>query len=363
MVVGSSGVGDFSATELQRKLAGRQVTVSPYIGTLTEGFSGGCVPEDLEILFQLVHLYGTEPRRDREAFGSLTTRLRGILQNRRSQPEALFQDRLQILTSEGHFRERPFTPELLEELDFETAHEVYAERFADFSEAVFIFTGNFSPPEMRELSERYLATLPSTGREESWADPGIEFPDETVTDIVRAGIEEKGRVAVVYGGDFAWSVEREYVLRSLITLMDIRLREVIREEASGTYGVRVGGGAGPYPEEEFRITVSFGCDPDRAEELTELVFTELDDIRKNLPSELNMTKIKEMDRRSYEEALEENRFWLNSLEEADFYDLPYTVLRGFPERVDSLTGEDIRRMAREVLDAPYVRLTLLPEKE
>lgn len=363
MVAGASGVGDFSAVELQRKLAGRQVSVSPYIGTLTEGFSGGCVPEDLEILLQLIHLYGTEPRRDREAFDSLKARLKGMLQNRRSQPEALFQDRLQILASQGHFRERPFTPELLEELDFETAHRVYAERFADFSEAVFIFAGNFSLLEMRTLSERYLATLPAIGRDESWADPGVEFPSRNVTEVVRAGIEEKGRVALVYGGDFSWSVEREHVFDSLLTLLDIRLREVIREEASGTYGVRVGGGVGPYPEEEFRLTISFGCDPVRAEELTERVFRELDDIRENLPSELNMTKIKEMDRRSYEEALERNRFWLGSLEEADFYDLPYTVIRRFPDLVASLEGREIREMAREVLAGPYVRLTLKSELE
>ena len=63
-IIVQSGVKSFSPTDLQKLFAGKTVQVSPYIGELTEGFSGNAAPEDLETMFQLIHLYFTDPKKD-----------------------------------------------------------------------------------------------------------------------------------------------------------------------------------------------------------------------------------------------------------------------------------------------------------
>ena len=75
-----SGLGKFNQIELNKKLAGKVVRVSPRISSLSEGVSGSASPEDIETMFQLIYLIFTEPRADSLAFQALLDRYRGILQ-------------------------------------------------------------------------------------------------------------------------------------------------------------------------------------------------------------------------------------------------------------------------------------------
>ena len=59
-LVDGSGVGPHDIVTLDKLLAGKRVSVSPYISELYEGFSGSASPEDLESLFQLITLYATD---------------------------------------------------------------------------------------------------------------------------------------------------------------------------------------------------------------------------------------------------------------------------------------------------------------
>ena len=83
-LVTQSGVGNYSQTELEKLLAGKQVSLSPYIGELGEGFSGSASPQDLETLFQLVYLYATEPRMDPNAYTLLQRQVGGLPQESRT---------------------------------------------------------------------------------------------------------------------------------------------------------------------------------------------------------------------------------------------------------------------------------------
>jgi zinc protease len=363
-IVVNSGVGEFSRVQLQKKLSGKNVQLGPYIGELVEGFSGNCSPEDAQTLFQLMHLYFTQPRKDETAYTSYMQRLKGYLQNRKARPEAHFQDALQIATSQGHYRRRPLSVELLEEVEMETAYEVYNERFSNAGDFTFFFTGAFSLEVMRNLVETYLATLPAKGGEESWEDRNIEFPATTVEKNVYKGMEPKSYVGIVFGGDFDWSRRRQYVLNSLTKVLDIKLREKIREEVGGTYGVRVNSSVSRYPQEEYRASIVFGCSPDRAHDLRDRVFEELSALRKEAPGEKYMEKVKEIQRRTYEVSLEKNNFWLNNLRHYFFYDMDPRKLLEYEELVENLSADDITRMAQEVfaLDR-YVQVMLFPEKQ
>lgn len=361
-IVSLSGLGTFTLTELQRKLAGTSVSVSPYIGELTEGFSGAARPVDLETAFQLVHLYFTRPRIDETAFRSFMERMTGSLVNRQSQPEALFVDTIQTTVSQGHFRERPITVELLSEIEMRDAFQVYLERFANPGDFTFVFTGSFTLHSIRPLVTAYLASLPGGGAREHWTDHGIDPPAGVVEKTVRKGLEPKSLVGLVFSGPFEWSRENEHLLDSLKSLLEIRLRESVREEASGTYGVEVYAENSQYPDGEYQISIYFACDPERSDELTAIVMDELEQLRQTAPETSYLTKVKEIQRRAYEQNLRENRFWLNGLEDAYFNGWDPRRLLTYTEMVDALTAEGLR-VAAETLLRPdrYVEVLLMPE--
>lgn len=363
-IVTASGAGQFSSVEIQKLLAGQAVSVSPFIGELEEGFSGSASPRDIETMLQLVHLYATAPRSDETAFRSLMSRIRTVIENRGSSPEAVWSDTLSVTVAQGHPRRLPPTLDRLEQVDLDRALEFYRERFSDFGEATFLFVGTFDLDELRPLVELYLGSLPSTGRNETWRDPGVRPPTGVERRTVYKGQEPKARTAIVFTGPFDYDRPNRLLLGAMADVLDIMLREVLREEMGGTYGAGVSATPTRYPVERYGIRIGFGVEPERLDELTAATFAVIDSLSTHGASSDNLAKVKETRRRSRETDLEENGFWLAAISSYDRNGEPLDEILDLEPLLDGLTTEAIGAAARQWLDpARYVQVSLLPEGE
>jgi zinc protease len=358
------GVGEFDLTELQKLLADKVVGVNPYISELEEGLRGSASPEDIELMFQLIYLYVTAPRADPEAFASVQQKYRGLIENRLARPEAVYSDTITRIMSQNHHRRRPWNPELLEEMDLETSYRVYQDRFADTSDFTFIFVGNFDSAELRGLVASYLGSLPSTGREESWQDVGLREPDGVISKTVWKGIEPKSQVSIFFSNDFDWNRQNRFDFSSLAAVLRIRLREVLREDEAGTYGVSVVASSQRYPVESAGFSVRFGCDPERVAELTALVYDEIRALQTNGPRPEDVAKVQEQDRRRRELQLRDNGFWMGALESYLWHEQDPREILSYLELVDRLTPEAIQAAATRWIDFDRrVEVVLKPEQK
>ena len=174
------GVGNFDAVALEKALAGKIVRVAPTLGELAEGFSGSASPRDLETLFQLTYLYFTSPREDTAAFNAFLSRQRAALQNRSVSPEGAFYDTVQVTMAQYHYRERPFTVQMIDSINLDKAMKFYRDRFADAQRVYIFLCRQFrSAPAMKPFVEQYLAALPPLDRKETWRDSGIKPPQRS----------------------------------------------------------------------------------------------------------------------------------------------------------------------------------------
>ena len=362
-VVGEGGVGKFNKIELGKKLAGKVVGVSPWIGSLQEGISGSASPEDVQTMFELIYAFFTAPRQDSTAFQAFQTRMKGSIQNRSAQPEAAFGDTIRVTMAQHHHRARPMSLELLDEMDLATSMAVYRDRFADAGDFSFFFVGNFTLEQMEPLVRTYLGGLPAAGRQETWRDVGIEPPKGVVEKTVYRGIEPKSQTRIVFTGPFEYDGwQNSFELDAMAEVLQIKLREVLREDLGGTYGVGVGASGSHYPDEEYSISISFGSDPERVEELTGVVFTQIDSLKNFGTTDIYADKVKEMRKRQREVGLKENGFWVNSLQSTDFNGVDPRLLLQYPELVDGLTLETVQQAAQQYFDMDnYVRVVLYPE--
>jgi zinc protease len=362
--VSQSGVGEFDAITLQKMLAGKVVRVFPMISVLAEGFSGSASPQDLETMFQLVYLYFTAPREDTSALGALMVREKASIQNRSVSPEGAFYDTLQVTMANYHHRARPVTVQLLDEVNFDTAFIFYKDRFADASGFTFFLVGNFQLEKIKPLIEKYIASLPSINRKETWRDPGMIPPKGVISKQVNRGIEQKSTVQMVFTGPFDWTRQNRYDFESMMEVVRIKLREVIREEKGGTYGVMASGSTSLYPRKEYAITIGFGCSPDRVDELVGAVMLQIDTLKIKKCDDTNVEKVKELQRRGREVNLKENNFWLSSFR--TYYangENPEDILE-FPKLVDNLSGEAIQATANTYFDVNnYIKVVLFPEEK
>jgi zinc protease len=362
-VISLSGVGEFDLNSLNKKLAGKVVSVFPYISELTEGIIGEASPEDMETMFQLIYLYMTNPRKDTIAFKSFQERMKGFIENRSADPENAFYDTIMVTMSQYHPRQKPWTTEMLDQMDLDVTYDIYKDRFADAEDFTFIFVGNFTPDKIKPFVTTYLGGLPTTKRKETWKDIGINYPAGVIRKEVIRGIEPKAMVSMNFTGNAEWSRENNYIFQSLGSVLDIKLREVIREDKSGTYGVSVSSALNHFPKQNYKVTISFGCDPDRTEELINAIFQVIDSLQTFGPEDIYITKVRETQLRSYETNLKENTFWIRALQNYYFAGQDPELILKYPELVSTLTSDKIKNAFKKYLNKNnYVQVVLLPEK-
>jgi zinc protease len=362
-VVALGGAGNFNRIDLAKKLSGKALGVSPSIGETTEGFNGHSSPKDLETLFQLIYLDFTSPRLDMTAFNAFRAQVGPFLANRGASPDAVFQDTVQVTMTQHSFRSRPITPAVFAEVNPEKAFAFYKDRFADASDFTFVFVGNLDTTTLKPLVEKYLASLPSIGRKESWRDTGGGPPKGVVQREVRKGTEAKANTIIDFSGPCVSSPENRFALRALTTLVQMRLNETLREKLGETYSPNVGGGCSREPRQEYAIQITFGSSPENVEQLSKAAFALIDSLKANPPSQADVGKVMEQILRAREVETRQNSYWLSNIIARDEAGEDLAGLTSvYDEMVKRLTPAQLQQAAKQYFNmSNYARFVLLPE--
>jgi zinc protease len=361
-IVDQGGLADFDLITLGKKLTGKLANATPYIGEYDEGLSGSSSTKDVETMFQLVYLYFTAPRKDSSAFISYQSKMKAMLTNRSADPEADFEDTLQVTMAKYHPRRLPWTIETLKKMDLDKSMDIYRQRFADPGDFTFVLVGSFNTDSLKPLVEKYLGSLPSVHRDGHWRDNGIRRPSGVVEKTMKRGIDPKSQERLIFTGPFEWSIMHRFELNALVNVLQIKLREALRDEKGGTYGVGVDADPSLEPIPQYSLSISFGCDPKRVDELTKAVFQQIDSI-KNFPIDpIYIEKVKETERRERETGLKQNGFWLTSLRFYYEYNEDPGQILTLEDRLQKLTPELIQKAANKYFNMQnYVKAVLYPE--
>jgi zinc protease len=317
-------------------------------------------------LFELVYLTVTEPRVDPEAFAAWKERQTSMLQNRAADPRTAFHDAITSVLYNRHRRRQPPTVGEIEGVDMNKVLAIYKERFADVHDMTFVIVGNVDADSLRPLVQTYLAALPGTttkkARKESWKDIKARLVRGSHKLEVRQGMEPRADVQMTFTGSLPWSRQSEFDISSLADAVEIRLREVVREDLSGTYSVSVSGHLTRRPTAEFHVSISFGCAPERVDALAGAVLEELEKIKQQGLGDDYTTKIKMAEQRQHEVNLKSNGFWLQEIADAMRYGDDPQHITEFPALIDTVSSSRIRDTARKVFDTKhFIKAVLLPD--
>ncbi|MBI9102912.1 MAG: insulinase family protein [Spirochaetales bacterium] len=366
LFLSESGLAGFSASDLGKILAGKDVSLQPYIGEYFEGFYGQTSPGDLESLFQLLNLYFTAPGFSEGSFENVKMRLTPLLENRLEDPQTLYQDRLNEIISSGAFRAKPLDPDILKRMDLTDIRRIYSERFSGPGEFTYLFVGNINPDVLSELILRYL---PMAGvsdvkeEQEIWKDRGIRPPEGFIDEVVEKGLEPQSRVTLYFHGEGSFTDDEKTALPVLGSMLQTLLREIIREDLSGTYSIRSNLGVQLYPFEGWSGSISFGCDPERTDELSERVMATLTQVKNEGVDEDHYNREIEKYRLQYETGVKENSFWMSHLlkgiRDKEEVEAPLTP----EEYEDTLRSVSLRELASRVYTDNYIRLVLVPSED
>jgi len=356
------GVGELDADALGKVLAGKHVAAAASIGETTETVEATASARDLETALQLVHLEMTRPRKDDRAIAVWRTNLADELANQRRVPEVRFAQESDAVLYQHHPRRAPAEPADVAKVDADAALAFYKDRFGDATDFTFVIVGAVEPAKLRPLVETYLASLPAHGRKEQQKDVGVRKLGGVVKRDFHLGSEPKARVQLAFHGLEPWTRDKDRDGYILGEVLSIRLREVLREDKGGVYGVSVGGSVRRAPRQERDFSISFGCDPTRVDELVKATLDELARVKRDGVAPEVLEKVKQTFTRERAVELRTNGFWLGWLGSAYLFgDDPALVLDTAP-MLARVTSDNVKAAAKRYLDTrQYFEPVLLPE--
>ncbi|HWT81412.1 MAG TPA: insulinase family protein, partial [Candidatus Methylomirabilis sp.] len=289
---------------------------------------------------------------------------KAFLENRTKSPEVVFSDTLRTTMQRDQPRFRPMTVDEIPQMDLEKSFAFYRDRFADASDFTFVFVGNLDLEAIRPLVCRYLASLPSLRRTETWKDWRVTPPEGVVKRTVEMGVESKSLTAVVFSGPFSYTLVNREAIGAASQVLETRLRKLLREKLSGTYSVSVQPSVSKIPREEFRVSIELGADPKRIDEMSRAIFEEIGRLQTDGPDEEEVKEVRTAESRDYETSSRQNGWWLSQLvEQYRLGENPAEVLR-IPVALDLLTKDVVRKAAQTYFNTErYVQVTLYPEKK
>src|SRR5690554_358562 len=343
------GVGNFSASDLPKVLAGKTASVRPSIGMTTQDFNGSSTIKDFETMLQLVYLYFTAPRKDADAFKSYIQRMETQLKNQEAEPMVAFSDSI----TNAIYGDNPLTTRIklddLKDLDYNRIMEMFNQQFLNPGSFVFTFVGNIDEEKVRPVVEQCLASLPGESVKGEFIKVPMDIIEGETENIFRREMQNpKASVFNTYTGTLERDMKNQILMSMFDQILDIVYTEKVREDEGGTYGVSSAGAISRYPEGQTILQIMFDTDPEKMTHLNQIILDVLKDIAANGPREADFSKVKEYMNKSYTENLRENRYWMNILDEIYFYgDDMHT---GYINTVNALTSKDVQEFARKLLN-------------
>jgi zinc protease len=356
-----SGLGEFSKTQLDKKLSGKQVNLSAYINDNEEGFNGSSNVNDFETLLQLLHLRFTAPRIDEEGFNAYRQRLGSFLENRSLDPRTTFYDTLTVVGSNYNPRVKIEDKTFFDEADYSRAMEIYKERMAGANNFTFIFTGNVQAETMKPLIEQYIGSLPSFNVSEQAMDDGVRPPKGKVTRrFSREMKDPQGYSRIQYWGDMQYNLTNEFNMDALSYILRMRCVDQVREEEGGTYGVAVYGRITKDPKEIYSFLTHFNCDPEKVDTLNTIIYKLIDEFKAKGPTEEELTATKEYFLKMKNENLKDNKELQTAaktyLEDGYYiYDNEH-----YEDIINKISKNSIQKMAQDVFGNNVMEVVMTP---
>ena len=362
-VIELAGIADMNATDLQKALTGKQVSLSPSINAYTEGLDGTSTIKDLETLLQLNYLYFTAPRRDEESFQTLISILESQLANRDKNPKSAFSDSIQMMASNYSARTLIMSKEMLQQVKLDKAIQIYKERFANPADFTFYFVGNVDPNDkaFQKLVCIWLGGLKTNKKLEDAADDNVRAAMGIQKNYFTREMQIKtASNRIQYTSyDLPYTLANDLNMEMIGRILSTRYLESIREREGGSYGVGCAGWMSLHPVPSAQLIMQFDTDPEKQEKLMSIIHEEVMTIVENGPLATDLQKEKESMLKDFEEDLEKNSYWNTIL--TMYYKNGINYITDYKAAVEAITAETVQATLKKLIESGNVfEVVMLP---
>ena len=365
-IMSRSGVGNLSAVNLTKQLAGKSAYANFNVRHYLTDMSAGGSPNDIETILQLIYMNFTHPRWNEEDFKVFIDNKKSQLKNLETDPNHIFsREKMKALYNDNP-RHQTESVEMMDKIKFERLPMMHGfflgNNAIDFT---FFVVGNIDPKILQPLVEKYIGSIPTSKKKTTWKNDNI-LPVSGIKDHFFETKMQTPKMSIdyKYTGLMDYTLENEITIDALAQILRIRYTEVIREEKGGTYGVGVRGMLGNLPKEKYFMNIYFDSDKEKVEKLGLLddITNEFEKMAKDGPSTEDLNKIKEFLVKQRKDWLKMNSIWGSYLQLYHVFN--YDVISDYDRLLNSLSTEKIRSMAEKILkDKNRIRVIMNNKEE
>jgi zinc protease len=319
--------------------------------------------KDFETFLQLIYLYFTQPRKDEALFRSFISKQKGALQFLSKDPRTSYQDTLnKIIYNNNPWMSVIPKPEDYDKINLDRSLAIYKEIFGNAYGLHFTFVGNIDPAKAKPLLEKYLGSLPSSPKENTYTDIGARMIKGSTDVVLKRGKATQAMINLQFEGETEYNRDNRLQLAALLEVLNIEIIEKLREEMSGMYGGGMGGSILKRPYEHYSIRANIPCGPENVDKLTAALLDIIKNAQEKGIAQKDLDKVKETWKKQYHVGLQSNDYWLDNLSNAFInHDNPENIL-DYEQKIDSITVEDLQKVAKKYLTLNnMVKSVMYPE--
>ena len=351
-VIGASGLGNFSRTELEKALAGKIASASMSLDAYREYINGSSTPKDVETMLQLVYLMFTNINKDQMSYDNLMQTTEVTLKNRLLQPENVFSDSLTLTLGNHHPRVKPFDLDDLKKVNYDRILQIAKERMANAAAFTFDIVGNYDEETIRPLIEQYLASLPSQKKVEKSKKIDTDFKGEVINSFKHKAETPKSiAVMLWYTKDIAFTSENSIKASIVGQILSMEYLKKIREDASAAYTV---GASGNLSTDDFEnnATIYVYCPmkPEKADVALQIMRDEVQALTKGCDPD-KLTKVKEYMIKSHADQLKQNNYWMTTIDMWRYKGVDFD--KDYEALVNAQTPESIAAFVKDLLKSGH----------
>ncbi|MDE6801297.1 MAG: insulinase family protein, partial [Muribaculaceae bacterium] len=283
----TSGLGTYTAKDLSKYLAGKQVSANLGLSDYTRTYSGSSTVKDLPTLMELIYMGFTDRTIDETEYTALVGQLESSLAFQEVKPEFIFNRDL-FATLFNNPRKAMITSEIAASADREAILEIAKNATANAAEYTFVFVGNIDMNTFRPLAEQYLATLPADVAKSVGTfslNPDLSIAKGKGTHNFTTAMETpQTYVAVIATGNVPYTSKNAKIASIAGQIMSNRLLQTVREDMGAVYSIGASGSLSRL-DNNASIETVFPMKPEMKAEVLDFIASEFKAMEDNITEE------------------------------------------------------------------------------
>ena len=362
-IISESGLGQFTRSELNDLFNPGFVSIAPYFTYAYEGLSGKTISAYQKELFELIYLHFEDINYNKTSIDKLKTELKEYLKLEKSDAKARFAKTF----AENYYKNNPralnLTEQEIDKINIEDIKAFYKERFKDGGDFTFTFVGDFKVDELKQLITKYLGSLPTLGRKETYVDDGVRVERDLVKYEVFENLEQQSKSIRSYNKSFDYNVKNRFIIYSTETILKRMLHEEIREKQNLVYSISVQNyGVSKFPEPKYSLIIIFDSDPINKDKILRESEKVLDKLKAGDFPDHYLDEAIKGHLRNYELDKQSNRWLASAISDYYHENEPLETAEILDKVIKSVTKEDIKKLAINTFDNKYIEASLMPKK-